>query len=397
MGRVLFFLLLLHLAVWAEPAPQIVVDPGEEPATAFSADGRIAAVWGSDFVSVFDVATFSRRARLRGFKTVVNASLSADGRWIAVGDYPSRLAVYATDSGKLLWQFQGPVPDPGSPGAYGVRFAPRGSGLLVWGASHGRSKLDEFTRLFDGATGRELQKWQWPDPGWYSLAWAADGKSFVRGGFDKLQLYAFPSGQKLSEIRLGGEFMSADASKDGVLCRHLADRGTRDVRSLFAWKDLSLVDKSPDSESDFPNHPDGILRWERREGKLLVVDSAGKPVYTGQDKERLKYWAPGGGFVIEAEGGLTCYSKDAQLLGELPFLAARIPGSSLAVQGVGYGGPGGLYDLATGKQLGHLAFLWGTSTSYTLDGSCLLLCTKKGMLFLDVQASLREQKLVPRR
>ncbi|MGE0495558.1 MAG: WD40 repeat domain-containing protein [Vulcanimicrobiota bacterium] len=390
-----FLLLLLTLVVWAEPAPQIAVDPGVEPQTEFSADGKTAAVWGEHFVSVFDVTRFSRKARLNGFDRVANASLSWDGRYLAVGDYPSRLDVYDAQSGKLVWNFRGPVADPRAPGAYSVRFAPKGYGLLVWGTSHGRTQADTHTRLYDGQTGRQLQSWSWPDTRWHSLVWAADGKSFARGGFDKLQLYAFPSGQKLREVRLGGEFLDGQPGQEGVLCRHMADNGSRAVKGVYAWKDLSRVEESPDDEADFPTHPDGRLRWEKQAGNLVVLDSEGKAVFTGGPKDTLKYWAPGAGFVVDGEGGLTCYSVSGESLGRVPFIAERLPGSSMAVQGVGYGGPGGIYDLATGKELGHLEFMSGTSVSFPPEGSRLLLCTKKGLLFIDVPASLREQKLVP--
>ena len=390
-------LLLLSLVAWAEPTPQILVDPGDEPQTCFSADGKTAAVWGDHFVSVFDVTSFSRKARLTGFERVAEAALSGDGRYLAVGDYPSRLDVYDAASGKLVWNFKGPVANPSIPGAYDVSFAPQGYGLLVWGTTHGRSQYDAHTRLYDGQTGRQLQSWSWPDTRWHSLVWAADGKTFARGGFDKLQLYAFPSGQKLREVRLGGEFFDAQPVKEGILVRHMTDNGSRDVHGIYAWQDLSLIKEAPDADADFSEHPDGGLRWEKQEGNLVVLDGQGKAVYTGEAKETLKYWAPGAGFVVDGEGGLSCYSPSGEALGKIPFMAERLPGSSMAVQGVGYGGPGGIFDLATGKELGRFDYFAGTSLSYPPEASVLLLCTKKGLLFLDVPASLREQKLVPLR
>ena len=116
-------------------------------------------------------------------------------------------------------------------------------------------------------------------------------------------------------------------------------------------------------------------------------------VYEGNESARVKRWVPGGGFLLQTEDeeDLTIYSAQGQKIGSVDRFC-QVQGS-LSVGVPGYGGPGEIVDLKSGKKLGQFDFTSGMSLSD--NGQTLAVALKSGVLLIDVPASVKAGSLVP--
>ena len=397
--KVCLFLVLALLPVGADPAPQLPAPGGYEHYLEVAPDGSLVMLSGGSEIWLWDANSHRLIRKMQNFERVTDFRFSPVGGTLVVSDYPRWLACF--DAGKELkkrWEFRDPWNGTGGvqmAGGYHVQFSPDGKYLLAIGGAHGAQKADHVVRLIETSSGKILREY----PNWgggrgggsdRDFAFAPDSRSFVRTGLDKLQAYAVPSGEKIKEIRLGGNSYWLRPQEGGVLVSHTVDKGTRQVYRLYSVPALQLVHEAGIREAS--PRSKGTLQWSRATGKLQVLKGA-EVLYQGPAEEQVRYWVPGGGFVLSVPSDdhtLLLYGADGQKLGSIPDLA-QFKGP-LALHVPGYGGPGEVINLLTGKNLAKFTF--ASSLAVSEDGQRLFAALKGGVFVADVPASLQQGRLV---
>jgi WD40 repeat protein len=172
----------------------------DQPSLAWTPDGRFLVSGGGGRAVVWDAETGKEIRRLGSDHAYGPASVSADGKRIAVGGWSStggkHGAVYELATGRMLFQFG---PDPGFTDCH-ARFSPDGALL----ATHGMS-LD--IDLIDGLSGKRLHrlKGHSGDGVWDAL-FTPDSKTLVSVGRDwTIRLWDVKSGKQQKQIDADGE------------------------------------------------------------------------------------------------------------------------------------------------------------------------------------------------
>lgn len=388
--QVLFCLLVMSVVALAEPWPQLPVKVNYENWVGISPKGTYALLDRGGDVHLWNAKKQIIITRFRDVERVLAKDFSPDGRHLAVSDYPRKLAVYDCAAGaKKVWEFRGSWDGKGdvqNPGTYDVLYSPNGKYLLAVGSGHGAQSGDSTVRIFDAVTGRVVfQQAGWGGRGLgaaRNFCFTPDSKFLLRSAHDKLQKFALPSGNKVGEIRLGGDMYWMISTDSGALIGHNVENGTRFVERLYSFQDLGLLNEKT-RDADYEFQPKGQLQWRRDAGRLQVAKGA-NTVYTGSEESTLSYWVPGAGFIV------TSNDKDAELFDaegrKLTNLSkyARLDGQ-LALECPGYGGPSAVYDLVSGKQLAKFAF--AASMALSQDGKTLAVAAKNGVYLMDVPAS----------
>ena len=400
--RSFFIALLLLLPAYAEPAPQLPVKGGYERYVRISPDARNVVLDGSRDVWLWDCLNFELKRKMQNLERVLGIEFSPDGKYLVLSDYP-RWVGYFDITGptpQKTWEFRDLWNQPGSiqsAGAYDMTFSSDGRYLLLVGGAHGAQQADHMVRLLRTNDGKVLREFPYWGGGRRhdsirNFAFATYSGGFLRASHDKLQLFAVPSGEKVKEIRLGGTVHRVEPWESGVVVHHDADGGTRRALSYYEVPSLKLLQQCTPEET-FPRQTDnGSLRWERKDGKLRVFQG-NQTVYEGNESARVKRWVPGGGFLLQTEDeeDLTIYSAQGQKIGSVARFC-QVQGS-LSVGVPGYGGPGEIVDLKSGKKLGQFDFTSGMSLSD--NGQTLAVALKSGVLLIDVPASVKAGSLVP--
>ena len=399
--RWLLLSLLLALPALSEPKPQLPVTGGYEHQILISPDARNVLLSASEDVWLWDTRTFGLKRKMQNLERAYSQQFSPDGRYLAVGDYPRWLGFFDVSGSNYekLWEYRGLWNEPGekqSAGAYEACISSDGKHLLLIGGAHGAQQADHVVRLLRASDGKVLREYPYWGGGrrydsYRNFAFADYPGGFLRASHDKLQLFEVPSGEKVREVRLGGNVPRIEPWEDGVAVFHSLDGGTKHVLSHYEVPSLKLLQRC-DSDEVFPRQiVDGDLRWERKDGKLSVL-KGDKVVYRGEESDRVKRWVPDGGFVLQtaSEEELVLYDKDGKKLGLLDRYSHFKDALGMVVPG--YGGPSEIVDLRTGKKLGEFDFTSGMSLS--ADGRTLAVALKTGVLLVDLPASMKAGSLV---
>ncbi|MCI0457810.1 MAG: WD40 repeat domain-containing protein, partial [Gemmataceae bacterium] len=303
---------------------------------ALSPDGTLLALGGAKgILALHDAASGRQLRQLPDAQREVRAlAFSPDGKiLVAGGNTHQGLAAWDVASGKKLWQ----QPAPGEFRC--LQFAPEGHLL----ASVGN---EQFVRLWDAATGRELHRLGGKRSSLGCVAFAPDGKTLaVPGEGGGIVLWAPATGKELRRFASGLKDIYALAfAPDGKLLA-TGDRGgvvrLWDVASgrergpsAGHQHRLTALACSPDGKQVATASADGVLRlWDRTSAKEL--------------------WRRDG---LQGEHDCLVFSPDGKLL------ACSAAGYALL-----------LLDPATGKELrrlrGHKGHI--VSLSFSLAGQAL--------------------------
>lgn len=399
--RKLIILLLLVGAVTAEPVPQLQ-QPGQyESHLVISPDARYLAVDQSKTISLWDLRSRTLLHKMKGFERVSDVKFTPDGKSVIVADYPRWIGYFDLDQGfRKRWELKIPWSGKGNlqgAGSYGVRISPDGKTLLAADSSHGAQAGDDVVRLISSSDGRVLNSHpKWAGRPYHSYFAFVDNDNFVRARRNKLQLYNAKSGEKLKEIRLGGNFWGfTRVDEEGILCRHYLEGGTKLVERLYSKDKLSLLEESATSQDAAPKHPDGELAWKADEHVLIVTKGA-EVLFEGTGKDRVSRWIPEAGFVIARGEGRarmsTLYSASGKKLGPIDTFYRFFPGSPVGISITGYGSPCSIFDASRGKVLSELSFAFDAEVSE--DASRMVVLMKNGVLIVDLPATLEQGRLV---
>ncbi len=200
-------------AIWNAATKEIVQTLQErlvEPShVAFSPDGSQIVVVANRKIRVLDVASgnevlaFDVPAESRW---LFGIAYSPDGKWLAASSGANGTVYFwSAETGELAFTLeQGNEHD-----VHDLAFTPDGRFLATGGT-------DYFARIWDVATGGELQKM--PLIGMYSLALSPDGTLLATAGPDRaVKLWEVQSGKMLRSLPHRDELMAVAFSPDGRL------------------------------------------------------------------------------------------------------------------------------------------------------------------------------------
>jgi RNA polymerase sigma factor (sigma-70 family) len=149
---------------------------------AFSPDGKkLASKAGEEAVKVWEVATGKELAIFKHADPVVGLAFSPDGKTVAAGyaGKPFHVTLWDLATGKERATLKGPVEAFNS-----LAFSPDGKVLAVAGRGDDNGDLDNVVRLWDPATGKQidaLKAHQVPGNALWGLAFSRDGTLFTVG------------------------------------------------------------------------------------------------------------------------------------------------------------------------------------------------------------------------
>ena len=389
--RTLLLFLLLTLTALAQ-TPQLP-QPGSYEHYIQFLSNRLLGVSNSQEYWLWDLPSRRLLAHQQGGGRILDRACSPDQRYLVITDYPSLARVYSLPGFQLLYTYQPSHPNP--QGSYEVHFSSDGRSMLLLGSAHGPVNCDPFVRQVDLASGREIRSYNFGNKrSNRSSLLTGKGMLMARGASTKLQLWDLKTGRKIREISVTDPVSWLGSSRDGIVCATLKHQ------AVYSWSDLDklrdIPDRPPGGEAT-PQSPDGRLSWKTDEDHFTVTRNADqKVIYKGPFTHSLEHWLSHGFqiYPYQPENHVDpVYDFDGQKIGTLPRIMLGYPEHRLVTDQPGYGGPITFYDYQTLKAIGHLPF--GTSPRYSSDGKILAVLTRKGVLLIDIQASLQKSKLVP--
>lgn len=378
---------LLSLTALAQE-PQLRQPGGYEHQMEYLTPSTIAVRNSKDFW-IWDV----QRRRLLGHQTgherTLDMAASPDSRYLVTTDYPCLVRVYSLPGLRLLYTYQ--PQSPAAQSSYEVHFSSDGRSMVLLGAAHGPTVPDPRVRVVDLASGCEVRSFDFNHSRAHrSEILTGPKRRLARLAHDKLQVWDLKSGAKLKEIRLPQEYRRLHSIDGAIGCGN----------ETYSWETLQQLKsfpKPPTSIDPPPLSPDGKLRFEKVNDKLTVTWVADSKVIYQHEGDRFVQWLSHG-FQVDIQdqrkGYNPVFDQKGQKLGVLPDLMVGYPKHRLVTNVVGYGGPMKIFDYERVKEIGSLPF--ATAPTFSPDGKTLALLTRKGVLLLDVQASLTQGKLVAR-
>lgn len=375
--RTLALLLLLAGLAVAEPTPQFPQSVREgEAFLDWSQTGQRILAQDDEHVWVHDLETMKTQA----FSTrrLYTAELDPQDQLLAIASYPCALQVYDWRRGQRLWEFQGPK-GPGE-GSYQPSFSPDGRYLMVSSASHGRNNLDPWVRIFEARSGKLVRKWSWITSHAVSVGWTSDG-AVVKTDGKFLASFNVASGEKIAAR--AGELISLGSRVKGQPTVTYGDPLKKSHFARIQSSKLELVEEDSPASEPALTSPDGQL-VRTTEAPFQVRRQDGTVVWSGQNT--FQSWTDDG-FAVNNEGKTEFYRSDGTLLGTVNAEYLILGKSRLAYTALGYGGPLGFYDVKTYTTLLELPY--ATMPKLSPDESKLAMLSRKGVLILDVPATLQ--------
>lgn len=242
------------------------------PAMAMSRDGKTLAssslvkgvrLWSVDKAKEIRTIPYQGGARALAF--------SYDGKRLAIAGDTGTVLVVNVATGATLAKAVGPVGRIDC-----VVFSPSGKSLLV---THGIAE-DVAIRLVDAGTGKEVRKYKGHTLGVTALAFAADGKSFVSGGYDNaVRVWEVAKPKEVRNFEIFGGLVQAVAlSPDGK--RIVAGSADKTLRHLAAdsGEELRKLDESAGSVNGVVLLPGGRYVVSGSGGSFQAVHLPGRGV-----------------------------------------------------------------------------------------------------------------------
>ncbi|MGE0492668.1 MAG: WD40 repeat domain-containing protein [Vulcanimicrobiota bacterium] len=193
---------------WAQE-PALTFATMEFASVSFSRDGSRLLVFdeGSRDYYVWEVATQRLVAHQRLDFAILGAELSPDGKLLALGERPRRLAVLDLANKKRVFLHQGPTPAKGQDsGGYGVAWSSRGDRLAAWGTGFMREAGEPKCYVFSWPQQKLLRTFEVERQG-VQCGWSEAGQLLVRS-FAGLRVFDPVGGgllETLDEEALGSQ------------------------------------------------------------------------------------------------------------------------------------------------------------------------------------------------
>ncbi|HLY29200.1 MAG TPA: protein kinase [Aggregatilineales bacterium] len=364
----------------AQTGQTVRVIPGSGRLPVFSGDGKFVLTGLADgTAALWDVDTGQQ---LRVFKTIDawnSGVFSPDDRYLLTGSLGTA-QLWDTTSGELVRAF--------SVGSAVTSVALSSDGRLALTGSR-----DKLARLWDVASGQQVQVFTGHDDAVSAVAFSPDGKMVATASRDyTVRLWDVPTGKELHRLTNHTAVATSVAfSPDGTL---VASGGFD--HALFVWDaassallhtilgdtdSVTSVAFSSDSESILSGSADKTARlWNLQtpSGLLLLkghTDSVEGMTISADDKYVVTGSADGTAILWNAKTGRPIHTFVGQALALSPGSSPNLAGVAISPDNryVFMGGAGikpGLWDLATGQPI--RAFAWDppavTGAAFSPDG-----------------------------
>jgi RNA polymerase sigma factor (sigma-70 family) len=385
---------------------------------AFSPDGRTIVVQQHPDLLVCDAATGKVLRTIAGPRTNPWSrgllALTPDGKAIAMTSQGKFIHLIDFESGKTIRTFTIENPESVLPAGFshvlGIAFSP--DGKLMASGGYDNDQGNEFARLWDVATGKELRRFQHGKRsyGIRSLAFSPDGKTLATLGENSgsvLRLFDVDTGKERRAFPKDGEVrttrgcvaFSPDGKTVAAACAsiRLYDTTTGEERVRIDRKasDLHFTD---DGKTLTAAVGGAIYRWDTTTGKTLTPeagDSGVAQVLVSADGSRVVTHGQGGdGHIWDATTGKhlrrfhagwqrgLAISPDGRFLAwpvddyDVTFADPRTPGSLF------YGSRIRFYEIATGKSVDRIPTFKGDAQdlAFTNNGKRLVTAEAHGAM-----------------
>jgi RNA polymerase sigma factor (sigma-70 family) len=239
----------------------------------FTADGKrlLSSGWIDTAIRLWDPATGKELPRLGELPKGGGArclALSPDGAYLATGGMDRIIRLWDLAARKEVRQLVG---QQGS--IWALAFAPDGKRLAAVTATgtfnFNANGTDPVIRVWDIATGEQLQAMQGPPAGSWSVAWSPDARVIASGGEDHvIRLWEVMTGQE--RARLSGHEGPVSALAFTQEGRRLIS-GSSDT-TLLVWDLVALRPAKPPAAQDIPAlwadlaHPDAAVAFRALSG-----------------------------------------------------------------------------------------------------------------------------------
>jgi WD40 repeat protein len=264
------------------------------PWAAWTPDGRSVLTAAGEVVRLWDTATGADRAefRVHEFGPFTFATLSPDGRLVAIQDGPSEVHVLSVSTGRTMGVFEGHV-------IPGRGFSSDGSRIVLGGTF----TKEDGVRVIDVASGRARTLTAGTDV--VDAAFSPDGERLLTGGQgDTAHLWDVSTGQTLLELPgHGSDLLRVSFSPDGKLALTASEDSTVRIWDASTGRLLAVLagHTGPVAYAEFT--PDGrfvvtasddVRVWEATGGATAILRGHQGPVVSAQ-------FSPDGRWIVSSD------------------------------------------------------------------------------------------------